>query len=150
MRHFRCNSCGLIVTPRLQAVFLFEIPKGSLDPPMEGWMNLYDAGFGSSTWRQSCGVGILRVDWFRLIPENFDDALIWSQNIVTSRTDLGPQNVAFWKGNRTPFFQANLGWWNITLPETNSSHLKIHAWRMNFLVGWPIFRGYVMLVSRSV
>ncbi len=29
-----------------------------------------------------------------------------------------------------------------TLPETNSSHLKIDGWNTNFLLGWPIFRGY--------
>ena len=31
----------------------------------------------------------------------------------------------------------------ITLPETNSSPLKINGWKMNFLLGWSIFRGYV-------
>ena len=30
-----------------------------------------------------------------------------------------------------------------TLPETNSSHLKIGSWKMNFLLGWVVFRGYV-------
>ena len=31
-----------------------------------------------------------------------------------------------------------------TLPETNSSHLKMDVWKTNpFLLGWPIFRGYV-------
>ena len=30
------------------------------------------------------------------------------QNISTSRTDLGPQKLTFWKGN--PLFQGNLGW----------------------------------------
>ena len=31
----------------------------------------------------------------------------------------------------------------ITLPETNSSHLNIDGWKMSFLLGWPICRGYV-------
>ena len=30
-----------------------------------------------------------------------------------------------------------------TLPETNSSHLKMDGWKTSFLLGWPIFRGYV-------
>ena len=30
-----------------------------------------------------------------------------------------------------------------TLPETNSSHQKIDGWKTSFLLGWPIFRGYV-------
>ena len=30
-----------------------------------------------------------------------------------------------------------------TLPETNSSHLKMRDWKTSFLLGWPIFRGYV-------
>ena len=30
-----------------------------------------------------------------------------------------------------------------TLPETNSSHLKMDGWKMNFLLGWPIFRDHV-------
>ena len=30
-----------------------------------------------------------------------------------------------------------------TLPETNSSPLKIDGWKTSFLLGWPIFRGYV-------
>ena len=37
----------------------------------------------------------------------------------------------------------------ITLPETNSSHLNIDGWKMSFLLGWPIFRGE-LLVSGSV
>ena len=32
---------------------------------------------------------------------------------------------------------------NSTLPETNSSSLKVDGWKMNFLLGRPIFRGYV-------
>ena len=31
---------------------------------------------------------------------------------------------------------------SIILPETDSSHLKIDGWKMNFLLGWPIFRAY--------
>ena len=31
---------------------------------------------------------------------------------------------------------------NITLPETNSLHLKVDGWKINFLLGNPIFRGY--------
>ena len=30
-----------------------------------------------------------------------------------------------------------------TLPETNSSPLKNDGWNASFLLGWPIFRGYV-------
>ena len=30
-----------------------------------------------------------------------------------------------------------------TLPETNSSHLKMDDWNTTFLLGWPIFRCYV-------
>ncbi len=30
---------------------------------------------------------------------------------------------------------------NITLPETNSLHLKMDGWKMNFLLGMLIFRG---------
>jgi len=30
-----------------------------------------------------------------------------------------------------------------TLPETNSSPLEMDGWKMYFLLGWPIFRGYV-------
>ena len=36
--------------------------------------------------------------------------------------------------------------WMLTarLPETNKQkHLKMDGWKMNFLLGWPIFRGYV-------
>ena len=31
----------------------------------------------------------------------------------------------------------------ITLPETYSSHLKMGGWKTSFLLGCPIFRGYV-------
>ena len=31
----------------------------------------------------------------------------------------------------------------ITLPETNSSHLKMDGWNTSFVLGWPIFRCYV-------
>ena len=30
-----------------------------------------------------------------------------------------------------------------TLPEINSSHLKMDGWNSRFLLGWPIFRRYV-------
>ena len=36
-----------------------------------------------------------------------------------------------------------------TLPETNSSPLKINGWKMKFSLGWPIFR-CELLVSRWV
>ena len=36
-----------------------------------------------------------------------------------------------------------------TLPETNNSHLKVDGWNTSFLLGWPIFRGE-LLVSGSV
>ena len=37
-----------------------------------------------------------------------------------------------------------------TLPEINSSHLKIGGWKMNFLLGWPIFRGELFVASMSL
>ena len=37
----------------------------------------------------------------------------------------------------------NCKFWMFTLPETNSSHLKMDGWNTSFLFGWPIFRGYV-------
>ena len=33
----------------------------------------------------------------------------------------------------------------VILPETNSSHLKMDGWKTSFLLGWPIFSGYVRL-----
>ena len=30
-----------------------------------------------------------------------------------------------------------------TRRETNTSHLKMDVWKMNFLLKWPMFRGYV-------
>ena len=39
-----------------------------------------------------------------------------------------------------------------TLPETNSSHLKMDGWNTGFLLGRPIFRGELLVlgsVSRS-
>ena len=30
-----------------------------------------------------------------------------------------------------------------TLSETDSSHLKMDGWNISFLLGWPIFRGYI-------
>ncbi len=37
-----------------------------------------------------------------------------------------------------------------TLPETNSSHLKMDGWNTNVLLGWPIFRGYVSFRVREI
>ena len=36
----------------------------------------------------------------------------------------------------------------ITLPETNSSHLKMDGWNTSFLLGWPIFRGEMLVSGR--
>ena len=52
--------------------------------------------------------------------------------------------------NGRPHCSVHFGLWNvmvepkwITLPETNSSHLKMDGWKMYFLLGIPIFRCYV-------
>ena len=34
-----------------------------------------------------------------------------------------------------------------TLHETNSSHLKMDDWKMNFLLGWPIFRDDLLVLG---
>ena len=34
-----------------------------------------------------------------------------------------------------------------TLPETNSLLLKINGWKMYFLLGWPIFRGELLVLG---
>ena len=31
----------------------------------------------------------------------------------------------------------------VTLPEANSSHLKMDGWNTSFVLGWPIFRCYI-------
>jgi len=37
-----------------------------------------------------------------------------------------------------------------TLPETNSSsHLKMDGWKMNFPLGWPNFRGELLVSGRK-
>jgi len=38
----------------------------------------------------------------------------------------------------------------ITLPETNSSHLKMGGWKTSFLLGCPIFRGHVSFREGNV
>ena len=35
-----------------------------------------------------------------------------------------------------------------TLPETNSSPLKMDGWNTSFLLGWPIFRGELLVLGR--
>ena len=35
-----------------------------------------------------------------------------------------------------------------SFPETNSSHLKMDGWNTNFLLGWPIFRGELLVSGR--
>ena len=34
-----------------------------------------------------------------------------------------------------------------TLPETNSLHLKMDGWKTSFLLGWPIFRGELLVLG---
>ena len=36
---------------------------------------------------------------------------------------------------------------NVTLPETNSWHLKMYGWNTSFLLGWPIFRGELLVLG---
>ena len=36
-----------------------------------------------------------------------------------------------------------------TLPETNSSHLKMDAWNSKFLLGSPIFRGELLVLGSA-
>ena len=35
----------------------------------------------------------------------------------------------------------------ITLPETNSSHLKMDGWNIDFLLEWTIFRGELLVLG---
>ena len=35
-----------------------------------------------------------------------------------------------------------------TLPKTNSSPLKMDGWNTTFLLGWPIFRGELLVSER--
>ena len=62
--------------------------------------------------------------------------------------------LAWWNVRSLFFFVGLLACWELwlhdpqdkttyTLPETNSSHLKIDGWNTTFLLGWPIFRGYL-------
>ena len=37
-----------------------------------------------------------------------------------------------------------------TLPETNSSHLKMDGWNTTFLLGWPIFRCELLVSGRVI
>ena len=37
-----------------------------------------------------------------------------------------------------------------TLPETKIFALKMDGWKMHFLVGWPMFKGLLLLVSGNV
>ena len=48
-----------------------------------------------------------------------------------------------WLGSLVELFFDLLDHLGSTLPETNSSHLKNDGWNTRFLLGWPIFRGYV-------
>ena len=41
---------------------------------------------------------------------------------------------------------SNLGWWS-TLPERNIFALKINGWKLNFVVGWPIFRVELLVLG---
>ena len=41
-----------------------------------------------------------------------------------------------------------LGFERATLPETNSSPLKMDGWNTSFLLGWPIFRGEQLVSER--
>ena len=38
-------------------------------------------------------------------------------------------------------------WKMITLPETNSSHLKMDGWNIDFLLGWTIFRAELLVLG---
>ena len=50
--------------------------------------------------------------------------------------------MMIYKARQGAFLQQN------TLPETNSSHLKMDGWKMNFLLGWPIFRCELLVSGR--
>ena len=58
--------------------------------------------------------------------------LSWSEiksgsNFIATSHHLGPQNVAFWKGN--PLFQGNLGWWTRPIwPDQVNLPLLIWFW----------------------
>ena len=61
----------------------------------------------------------------------------------------------WWKGflsqNGNVLKEGNLDFWCDTLPETNSSHLKIDAWKMSLTLEKAYFLGATgMLVSGSV
>ncbi len=58
-------------------------------------------------------------------------------------------SIFFSDALKLPSSNVNPGCLKFTLPETNSSHLKMDGWNISFLLGWPIFRCN-SLVSGSV
>ena len=43
-----------------------------------------------------------------------------------------------------------IGWSMGTFPETNSLPLKMDGWNTSFLLGWPIFRGELLVSGRLI
>ncbi len=74
-------------------------------------------------------------------------AMRWkSANIFASLAIGVGHFVGFHRANRIVelgAFPTRINWIMITLPETNTSPLKMDGWNTSFLLGWPIFRGYV-------
>ena len=83
--------------------------------------------------------------------------MVWAENTVLAEVllfglhqrDVGKQRMQSSdlssKHLRSSRVSCNLVLSSIvsTLPETNSSPLKMDGWKTSFLLGWSIFRGYV-------
>ena len=54
------------------------------------------------------------------------------------------KKTQFWTTKSTETYSsAKTSFWKATLPETNRSHLTMNGRNICFLLGWPIFSGYV-------
>ena len=106
--------------PKLMSIFLFHLWVTMKTPTRKLAYPTYPRHF----WVDD--VPFPKVGYVFSFPRGYPPTskfyVIWSNFIATSRTDLGPQNVAFRKGHPL-LFQGNLGWWNIM------NHLaRCHGW----------------------
>ena len=62
---------------------------------------------------------------------------------ATSMSTMSRSSAGDVPGPKDSWIESGPGFLGGTLPETNSSHLKMGGWNTSFLLGWPNFRGYV-------
>ena len=131
----------------------------------EKWLEMQDRREAYPTIHQKWWRRDIPIRFIQLLEQDVTTSLcgvpVWQQMVLLPVGATGyPMPSSWWQSLSYGILTRNMirldhrGWmlgsWKYTLPETNSSHLKMDGWNTNFLLGRPIFQGRTVSFTEGV